>query len=163
MGELISIVYAPNGAMPVTDGFTRSQISETKLIAGYGIEGDRKGGSKKRQINIMSSETVQQLGSEGFLTKPGQLGEQLIVSGLVIDSLAAGTRIQIGGHAIIEIIEPRTGCSKFEKYQSRPISETAGRLGMMAKVVEDGSIQIGDKVELAASSLDNDPELTFAY
>jgi MOSC domain-containing protein YiiM len=148
MGELTSIVYTPKGATPNSEGYTRLPLQEARLVAGYGIEGDTKGTTGKRQINIMTQETVQQLGTEGFLVKPGQLGEQLLVSGVDVNVLSPGTRLQIGETAQLEIVEPRTGCGKFEKYQSRQRTEAAGRLGMIAIVVADGAIRVGDAVSV---------------
>ncbi len=144
MSELISIVYKPLEAASIENGFTRLPMMGARLVAGHGIEGDMKGGSAKRQLNIMAHAKVQQLSKEGFEAAPGQLGEQLIVSGIDVDALPVGSRLQIGDSAIIEVIEPRTGCAKFERYQARKPVDAAGRLGMMAIVVADGDISVGD-------------------
>ncbi len=154
MGKLVSIVYKPNGAAPAESGYARAPLSQAQLVAGYGIEGDAKGGSQSRHLNVMSVETMQTLGSEGFRIEPGQMGEQLIFAGLDVNALPVGSRIQIGAEACIELTEPRTGCAKFERFQEKPPQEAAGRLGMMARVVVGGAIAVGDRVavlEAAAS------------
>jgi MOSC domain-containing protein YiiM len=151
MSELVSIVYKPRKATPTEDGYTRVPRQQALLVADYGIEGDAKGGSPKRQLNVMSARVVEELTAEGFQAAPGQLGEQLIVEGVEVDALPLGTRLTIGEQACVEIIEPRTGCGKFERYQGRSPKEAAGRLGMMARVVIGGEIAVGDPVRVADS------------
>ena len=146
----MSIVYKPKDGPASAEGYNRQSLREARLIAGHGIEGDSKGGSAKRQLNVMAHEIVQELAGEGFLAEPGQLGEQLILSGVKIDSLPIGTHLKIGESAVIELVEPRTGCGKFERHQSRLKSEAAGRMGMMAMVTADGVIRVGDPVIIVA-------------
>lgn len=153
MSKLASIVYKPQDALPSEEGYTRVPLQEARLVAGYGIEGDAKGGHPERHLNIMSAETVQTLGGEGFRTAPGQLGEQLLLAGLVVDDLLPGTHLQIGETARVEIVRPRTGCVIFEKHQDRQRQEAAGRLGMMAQVVESGVIRVGDSVKVLGAAL----------
>jgi MOSC domain-containing protein YiiM len=120
------------------------------LIAGYGIEGDRKGGHPDRNLNLMAQETLNSLASEGFIAGPGQMGEQLIVDGLVQDlnTLPAGTQLQIGTQAVIELVKPRTGCERFEAIQGQSPSKVQARMGVMARVLTGGAIQVGDGVKI---------------
>ena len=148
MGEVVSIVYKSQKSTATPDGYTRAPLPEARLIAGYGIDGDAKGGSQKRQLNVMAADTLKSLAADGFHTGPGQLGEQIIFSGVDIDGLSPGARLRIGTHACIEVVEPRTGCGKLERYHNKLKEEAAGRLGMMARVVEDGTIRVGDPVEV---------------
>ena len=145
MGELVSIVSKPKDAPLSETGYTRVPQQQALLVVDRGIAGDAKG-SRNRQLNVMSAQTLHTLAGEGYRTAPGEMGEQLILAGVEVDSLEVGTRLQIGAEAHIEITEPRTGCGKFERHQGRPRQETAGRLGMMAKVVAGGSISVGDSV-----------------
>lgn len=147
-----SIVYAPKTAdhPPVADGYDRVPLQTAVLAAGHGIVGDRKGGRPHRQLNLMSSETLDRLAREGFKTAPGQLGEQIIIAGLDIDALKAGDRLQMGDAAVIEIVKPRTGCGKFAAIQGLAASRAANRLGMLARVIEGGQIAVGSAVRLVA-------------
>jgi MOSC domain-containing protein YiiM len=151
MGELVSIVYKPTDAAANVHGYTRIPVQEVQLLAGHGIEGDTKGGNPTRNLNIMAVETAQTLATEGFATAPGQMGEQLLVSGVTVDGLPPGTRLRIGKAAVIEVTEPRTGCGKFERHQGKQKEAAAGRLGVMARVVIDGTIQIGDAVTVVTA------------
>ena len=156
MGSLSSIVYKPHDAEASGDSYTRLPMQEARLVVGRGIDGDAKGSNPARQLNIMTLETMQQLGVEGFGTDAGQMGEQLIVTEIEVNALPIGTRLQIGASACVELTEPRTGCGKFERYQGKKREEASGRLGMMACVVVEGAIYVGDTVrvvEQASNSL----------
>jgi MOSC domain-containing protein YiiM len=146
MGRIESIVYKPEDAEKLPEGYTRIPLQEAHLVVGGGIEGDLKGRSHTRQLNIMSADTVRQLAEEGFGASPGQLGEQLTVADLDIDRLPIGAHLQIGESARVEVVEPRTGCGKFERYQGRTKEEATGRLGVMARVIAAGPIRVGDPV-----------------
>ncbi len=148
MAEIKSICYQTAASEMVEPyHYNRTSIDYVELIAGHGIEGDRKAGrNPKRQLNIMSAAMVATLQAEGYQTAPGELGEQLVISGLDAMTLERGSRLQFGDSAIIEITMPRTPCSWFELIQGKTMAETAGRIGVMATVIASGSIAIGDPV-----------------
>ena len=95
-------------------------------------------------MNILSAEWLSGLASDGYRTGPGQFGEQLIVSGIDVLSLKTGDRLRIGSEAVVEMTKPRTGCSRLEGAQGRPIA--CGPIGMLATVIESGDIAVGDLV-----------------
>lgn len=149
MGEITSICYTPEAKQGRQTGYRRISTKRANLLVNYGIEGDRKGGSRKRQLNVMSAETLQVLAAQGFNTAPGQMGEQVIVSGIDVDTLQPGDRLQLGD-AVIEVTVPREGCGKFVRYQGQ---DPAGvPLGMMAKVITGGVIAVGDSALVVRAS-----------
>jgi MOSC domain-containing protein YiiM len=121
-------------------------LQEATLRAGYGIEGDRKGGNPKRNLNVMDQETQAKLAGESYPTGPGILGENLILDGVQFDRQNPGTRIRIGADAVVEFVELRNGCHKLIPLDSRLPDGAQGRLGTMARVIEGGTIRIGDAV-----------------
>jgi MOSC domain-containing protein YiiM len=126
--------------------YIRVPARRAALIAGHGIEGDLKAGHHPdRNLNLLSLEWLETLGARGWKTEPGQFGEQIIVAGLAIETLDPGTRLRLGPQAVIEISKPRTGCVRFEAAQGRP-RKGIEPLGVMARVLEGGEIQIGDAV-----------------
>ena len=103
---------------------------------------------------MMAAETLAQMNGEGFRTEPGAMGEQIVLAGIDIDRLAPGMRLRIGGQVVVEVAQPRTGCDRFSHIQSKPISATTGRLGVMAKVIAAGEVRIGDSVEVLPSTVE---------
>lgn len=149
MPTIISIAYSPPTEEPrPQDSFHRVSVLQAQLLAGHGIDGDRKGKWGQRQINVMSAETLKVLESEGFRTGPGELGEQIVIDGIDTNSLPEGTRLRLGPSAIIEVTMPRTGCDRFEHIQGKFKGLVRGRLGSMVRVVAGGPIAVGDAVSV---------------
>ncbi len=144
MAEIYSLVYKPADEN-APDHYTRVPLKEAHLVKGHGIEGDLSG-RPRRQLNVNSFETIKALGDEGFKANPGELGEQIVIRGLDVNTLPTGTRLQLGADAVIEVQKPRTGCERFEAIQGRPPTDAKGRLGVMARVVHTGIVQVGDPV-----------------
>lgn len=145
--RVVSIVYRPRESGRPQDRYAREPIERVRLIEFQGIDGDAKGGSGDRQLNVMLAETLVELAAEGFQTRPGAMGEQIVLAGLDPNALAAGTRLKLGS-AIIEIGIPRTGCARFEMIQGKPKQSAQGRLGAMARVVIGGEVAVGDPVDV---------------
>ncbi len=147
MATIYSLVYSP-GASEHTPPyhFNRRPTQTVTLIAGHGIQGDHKAGHHpERQLNIMSYETLQHLAEAGFQVAPGQMGEQIIVQGLALETLESGTQLQLG-EAVIEVVKPRNGCAWFIQVQGK--ATPPGALGVLAKVLLGGSIHVGDSVSI---------------
>ena len=147
MASIVSIAYSPPTDVPrPEDHYHRAPAAEAMLLADQGIESDRKSKGGDRQINIMSAAMLAQLGDEGFHTGPGQMGEQIVLEGIDIDGLPAGTKIRLGPSAIVEVMIPRSGCDRFERIQGKLKKLVRGRLGVMARVTASGKIAVGDSV-----------------
>ncbi|QJW97542.1 MOSC domain-containing protein [Frigoriglobus tundricola] len=147
MAHVVSIVYRPKGTRRPQDRYERVPIERVRLVEFRGIAGDMKGSSTNRQLNVMCAETLAELGAEGFRVGPGELGEQIVVAGLDPAALAPGTRVRLNS-AVIEVVEPRTGCARFEAIQGKPRGDVVGRLGVIARVVSGGEVAVGDAVEV---------------
>ncbi|HYI74145.1 MAG TPA: MOSC domain-containing protein [Gaiellaceae bacterium] len=84
-------------------------------------------------------------------------GDNLVVDmGLDKESLPAGTRLQIGDTAIVEISEePHTGCAKFSarfgsdalKFINSPEGRELRLRGTNARVIVPGTVSTGDAVK----------------
>lgn len=150
MASIYSIVYQPMDQVygERQDYYIRVPLQRANLIAGYGIEGDQKGGHHPdRQLNLLSREWLVALQPQGYKTEPGQFGEQIIISGLAVESLEPGAYLQLGSEACIEIVKTRTGCDRLELAQGKTI-KGLGPLGVMARVIVGGTIGVGDPVTL---------------
>lgn len=148
MGFVVSIVFTPRArAGRPQSHYVRVAADRVNVIANRGIEGDAKGRPGDRQINIMAAEIVEQLQAEGLHAAPGELGEQIVIRGIEPLAMAPGARLQLG-EAVVEVAMPRTGCERFETIQGRSRKSVSGRLGVLVKVMEGGSVGVGDSVRL---------------
>jgi MOSC domain-containing protein YiiM len=141
MGELISISFNPRS------GFPRQRHERAEVRADYGVVGDHLAGkSKKRHLNIMDAERLEELETEGFPAWPGELGETLVVRGVRLDTLPVGTQIRIGEGVVAETTGLREPCYKLTPLDPRMPEDVIGRVGMMARVLEGGEIWVGNPV-----------------
>lgn len=143
-----SIVYKPKSepATHNTHGYLRRPLTEAALVEGYGIEGDRKGGNPKRNLNVMDDQTLAELHAEGYPTEPGSLGENIILSGVDLRTLPAGTRLRLGDQAVIELVNRREPCEQLTELDERMPQSVEGRVGVMCRVVKSGHVRVGDPV-----------------
>ena len=150
MASIYSIVYKP--APPVNEDrsgdYLRAPLRQATLVAGQGIQGDHKGGHHPdRQLNLLSQEWLEAVAQKGYKSAPGQFGEQMIISGLAVETLAPGARLQLGDQATIEVVNARTGCARFEAAQGKTVLGL-GALGVMARVITGGEVRVGDTVKV---------------
>jgi len=121
-----------------------------------GVEGDRWSLGKKpnleAQVTLMNVRVTELLrGEETPLDTPGDNFQ--VDLDLSEEALPAGTRLRIGS-ALLEVsAEPHTGCKKFrERFGLEAllwVNERCERRlrGMNCRVVEAGSVAVGDTVE----------------
>lgn len=146
MPQIQSIVYKPKNARRSPDAYVRVPLDKANLVVGKGIEGDQKG-VPNRQLNIMSAEMLASLAGEGYKTAPGELGEQIIVNGLQVETLEKGAILEIGdGGAQVEIVKLREGCDRFAGIQNK--TDFSGRLGVLARVLTPGEIAVGSEIRV---------------
>lgn len=151
MAHIVHIVITPKDALKASGAFIRVPIEQGSLVPNKGIQGDRKGKHPTRQLNVMDTDGVAWLAAQGFAVAPGQLGEQIVVSGIDMSALNVGDRVQVGD-AIIEVTEFRNGCAKFADYQGAPPPpKGAKRMGIIARVIAGGEITIGTLVSAIPS------------
>jgi MOSC domain-containing protein YiiM len=149
MAHVVSIAYTPRDVevRKPQDRYARVSLERAKLLEFHGIEGDAKGGTTERQLNVMHTETLAELSAEGFKVGPGEMGEQIVIAGIEPAAIVEGTRLKLG-EAVIEVVKPRTGCARFEMIQGKPRQSAKGRLGVIARVITSGEIAVGDPVEV---------------
>lgn len=148
MGSIYSIVYQPTDREydSRSEDFIRVPVQQANLIAGHGIEGDRKAGHHaERQINLLSREWLLRLKNVGYRIEPGQFGEQITLVGIELEQLPLGERLQLGATACIEIRRVRNPCGRLQVVQPLA-SDGLGAIGVMGTVVTGGAIRVGDPV-----------------
>jgi MOSC domain-containing protein YiiM len=149
MPAIRSIAIKPEGTPSrPADRFARIAVQQATLVAGQGLEGDRKGSGGDRQLNIMCMATLVEMQKAGCRIDPGEMGEQIVLDDIVIESLPNGAMLRVEGGALIEVVQLRTPCSRFERIQNVTIKDAWGRVGVMARVVRGGPIRIGDSVSV---------------
>lgn len=114
--------------------------------------------SPDTQINVMNARVAALVARE--VSRWALAGDQLFIDlDLSEANLPSGTRLALGS-AIVEITdEPHTGCSKFAarfgmdamRFVNSPLGRRLRLRGINAKVVQAGTIRVGDVVSKASS------------
>jgi MOSC domain-containing protein YiiM len=119
-------------------------VPTANLISGLGIEGDKHAVSTSdRQVLLADQEALDEVGVE-----PGMIKENLTVEGLHVMGLPPGTRVRLGESAVLEITDVCEPCFRMDEIRMGLKSELVGRRGMVARVVNGGSIAVGDRITI---------------
>ena len=119
-------------------------VPTATLITGLGIEGDKHAvATSHRQLLLADQEALDEVGVE-----PGTIKENLTVEGLHVMGLPVGTRVRLGDSAVIEITKVCEPCFRMDEIRLGLKDELEGRRGMVARVVNGGSITVGDRITL---------------
>lgn len=126
------------------------QVEELQTIANKGIVSDASFGRKKRQILIVEQEILQR-----FNVNPGELRENLTVSGMQLNSIPAGSTMRVG-ETLLEVDGDCHPCDMLNDLHPGLREDIKGQRGLLARVIEEGAIRVGDPVShLPASESDN--------
>lgn len=113
----------------------------------HGLVGDLQYGGRRRQVLLIDSETLDE-----FSLAPGDVRENLTSRGLDPSTLDLGARLRIGG-AVLEIIGDCAPCDQMEQLKPGLRQAIDGRRGLLARVLESGTLRIGDQIELQPASV----------
>lgn len=140
MAEVIGLFIKGKSGAPMV------ALEESELLAGRGLKGQprvRKG--SKRQVLLMPAELLDEFGLQ-----PGIVRENITTRGLDVMSLQPGDRVSING-ALLEATVPCTPCEFMDEIRPGLQEASQGKRGMLFRVIEGGSIQIGDSIQVAAA------------
>lgn len=130
-------------------------VSEATVVTGRGLEGDHKVKGRvgsKRQVTLIQHEHL--IAVAGLLQKPRvgpeEVRRNLVVSGINLLALK-GKQFRIG-EALLEFSGPCEPCSRME-YNLGPggFNAMRGHGGITAKVIQGGTIRVGDEVMFTTS------------
>lgn len=147
--------------------FGKQVLESITLVEGHGVEGDAHAGQyvkprflarrlirhpNQRQIHLLPAELFAELRESGRIVGPGELGENVTTAGLKLEQLPLGTRLHLGGAAVVELTGLRTPCGLIDRFQKglrREIlridaSASKYRCGVLGIVVAGGGVSPGD-------------------
>ncbi len=153
-------------------GLTKVAQLSVRLIAGRGVEGDAHCGERVkhrsrarfnpglpnlRQVHLLHAELLDELAAAGFPVAPAMLGENVTTRGVDLLALPLGTKLRLGGDAVVELTGLRNPCIQLERMMPGLMEACLGRdadgglvrkAGVMAVVLADGDVRGGDTVSV---------------
>ncbi|MBB5235764.1 MOSC domain-containing protein [Deinococcus budaensis] len=152
--------------------FSKYLQPEVRLLAGLGVAGDAHAGGtvqhrsrvaqnpeqpNLRQVHLLHAELLEELARQGFTVRPGDLGENVLTRGVDLLSLPRGTRLHLGGEAVVEVTGLRNPCAQIGAFQPGLLAAVLGRdehgglirkAGVMGVVRAGGVVRPGDRVRV---------------
>jgi MOSC domain-containing protein YiiM len=152
--------------------FSKPNQTSIRLRAGLGVDGDAHMGetvkhrsrlardpsqANLRQVHLIHAELHDELRTAGFTVSAGQMGENVTTRGIDLLALPAGTRLHLGGEAIVEITGLRNPCGQLDGFQPGLRAATLERdehgelirkAGIMSVVLADGEVRPGDAIRV---------------
>jgi MOSC domain-containing protein YiiM len=140
MATIAGIWTSPARKSGRMDGHERA-----RALADHGLEGcaHARSGSK-RQVLFASKEHL-----DAVDVAPGRIRENFTVEGTDVQEWPVGQRVRAGS-ALFEITMVCDPCERMEAIRPGLRRELENRRGMLARVLEEGEISIGDRLELIA-------------
>ncbi len=154
-------------------GFSKVPQPSIQLIAGEGIEGDAHRGRTTQhlylkrkdptlpnlcQVHLLAAEKLEELATNGFTIHPGDLGENILTTGIDLLTLPTGTLLHLGLQAIVEVTGLRTPCSQIDAFRKGLQQQMWGprdttnqktrRAGIMSTVHTGGLVYPNDTIRI---------------
>ena len=129
-------------------GTQKLNVPEAELRAGFGIVGDAHAGNWDRQISLLEIESIDLMAAKGAKVSPGDFAENVTTEGIDLSKLKIGDKLRLGTEVEIKITQFGKQC-----HGRCIIYEQIGdcimpRKGVFAKVSTEGSIRVGDTIEV---------------
>ena len=129
-------------------GVPKKEVPEIEVKIDHGIVGDAHAGNWHRQISLLAGESVDKMRERIPSLKNGAFAENIVTRGLTLYELPVGTKLRVGP-ALLEVTQIGKEC-----HSACAIKKVTGdcvmpREGIFAKVLEEGVIRAGDKIEVA--------------
>jgi MOSC domain-containing protein YiiM len=122
-------------------------VPRANLVEGLGIEGDKHAAAaSKRQVLLADREALDAVG-----VLPGTIKENITVEGVNVMQLPAGTMVRLGRSAVLEITAVCEPCFRMDEIRDGLKQELEGRRGMVSRVVQGGTISVGDAIIIERS------------
>jgi len=119
-------------------------VQEANAISGLGLEGDRSAyEGNTRQVLLVDKAIL----DEADLN-PGQVKENITVTGLDLSGVKAGQVLSIGDSVTMEVVGDCEACGKMDAIRMGLKDSLDGKRGTLAKVLNGGAIKIGDSVNI---------------
>ncbi len=123
-------------------GAPMQRAQAAHAVTGKGFQGDAGFGQRRRQVLMIEAETLQE-----FALQPGLVRENVVVTGVQLAGLAAGTRVQ-AGEALLEVTLDCAPCEYIEGLRPGLRAAMDGRRGTLFRVLEGGTVAVGDAIAI---------------
>jgi MOSC domain-containing protein YiiM len=146
MGKILAVCRSDN------KGTVKHPVSEGNIKVDFGMLSDAHAEAGiKRQVSLMTIESINRMQKEGYNVVPGSFAENLTTEGIDLLSMPIGTRFAVGDEILLEITqigkECHTGCAIFKQVGKCIMPKE----GVFTKVLRGGVVRAGDEIKVSHS------------
>ena len=143
MGKIVAVCWSEK------KGTVKKPIAEGIVKVDFGLEGDAHAEcSAKRQVSLMSIESINRMRGLGYPVEVGSFAENLTTEDIELVSLPIGTEICVGPEIVLQISqigkECHSGCAIFKQVGKCIMPKE----GVFTKVVRGGKVKAGDEIKV---------------
>lgn len=141
-------------------GVPKTNVSETRLINDWGMDGDAHARKWHRQVSLLAIESIAKIRTMGLDVQPGNFAENITTHGVDLTVLKIGDRLR-SGECELEITQIGKECHAPCAIFARVGDCVMPREGIFARVIQGGTIRTGDDFEIVQRVPDREsPALT---
>lgn len=133
-------------------GIRKHNLGSGVFMPEWGIEGDAHADAWHRQISLLSADKIDAFNEKGAEVASGDFGENLVVDGFDFRTLPVGTLLRCGT-ALLEITQIGKECHTHCEIYKRMGDCIMPREGVFARVLEYGTIAVGDEMVIEARKM----------
>ena len=141
MGKVIAVCISEK------KGTQKHPVQEAEFIEDWGIKDDAHAGKWHRQVSLLAYDKIEAFRARGAEVEDGAFGENLVVQGFDFSSLPIGTRFRCND-VVLEMTQIGKECHSHCEIYKRVGNCIMPREGIFAKLLESGTIKVGDKIEV---------------
>lgn len=127
-------------------GVRKRNVSQARLVADHGIEGDAHAGDWHRQVSLLALESIDKMRQCGLNVGPGSFAENLTTEGISLAGLPVGTRLHLGESVLLEVTQIGKACHDRCAIYYQAGDCVMPREGIFARVLAGGVVKEGDRV-----------------
>ena len=155
-------------------GLPKLVVDAIQLIENYGVAGDYHAGQfvrhrylatkdptrlNLRQVLLVDTSIIAEIAHKDIHLEPGMLGENILLDGIMVMTLAIGIQIEIG-ETLLEVTEVRNPCYQLNEMHPHllkaVVSKVDGQVrrnaGMMTRILAGGWVRTGYPVVVRSNS-----------
>lgn len=138
-------------------GVGKKPVKEARLKENHGVVGDVHASPGKRQVSLLSRESIEKfsaergcprLGGKKGPLKPGDFAENITTSGINLSTVRLGEMLKVGKAVKLEVSKIGKECHRHCAIYQRFGDCVMPREGIFCRVLEGGRIRVGEEIKV---------------
>jgi len=144
-GKIIAV------SVSLKKGVKKTNIFSGKLLENYGLENDAHAGEWHRQVSLLALESIAKIRAKGLDVNPGDFAENITTEGIRLWELPVGTRMKLGGDALVEVTQIGKECHDRCAIFHQVGDCVMPREGIFVRIIAEGRVKPGDFITYETS------------